>query len=74
MARILKARTDFNIKFDRNESELTIAEANFKKNYDCNTNYKGAALQIFWDLVEILWKDYNLKALVESKSFIKVQF
>jgi len=74
MARILKARTDFNIKFDRNESELTIAEANFKKNYDCNTNYNGAALHDFWDLVEILWKDDNLKALVESKSFIKVQF
>jgi len=74
MARILKAKNDFNIKFDRNGSELTIAEANFKNNYDCNTNYKGAALQDFWDLVEILWKDENLKALVESKSFIKVHF
>ena len=74
MARILQARTDFNIKFDSNGSELTMVEDNFRKNYDCNTNYNGAALHDFWDLVEILWKDENLKALVESKSFTKVQF
>ena len=72
MTSLLKAKTDFNIKFEHNGIELVLAAANFKKNFDCNTNYRGAGLVDFWDLIEILWKDENLKALAQTKIFLKV--